>query len=63
MIEGPYKDMIPVWGKLCEVTVYRKSKAVWEAIGDYLGKTYRVTRGTRGAAVNAWAKAAEYHTN
>ena len=38
MIEGPYKDQTVVWGQLCEVTVYRKHKTVWEAVGEHLGQ-------------------------
>ncbi len=63
MIEGPYKDQTVVWGQLCEVTVYRKHKTVWEAVSEHLGQSIRVKRSTRRAAVKAWGKLAEYRTN
>jgi hypothetical protein len=32
-----------VWGKPYVIVVYRRSKSVWEAVGDYKGEQIRVT--------------------
>jgi hypothetical protein len=62
MIEGPvFKRTVFVSKKPCEITVYRTSKTVWEAVGDHNGETYRVKRSSLAAAEKAWAEAAEYH--
>lgn len=53
---------VTVWGTKVEITVYQKSKTVWIATGEYLGKHHEVKRSTRGAAAKAWAEAARYHS-
>ena len=44
------KHRVSVWGKEHKITVYQKSKSVWEAVGDYMGVNGR----TEGAAVKRW---------
>lgn len=62
MIEGPaYKRTVMVSGKPCEITVYRKTKTVWEAVGDHNGKTYQVKGSSMAVAERAWVSAATYH--
>lgn len=51
---------VSVWGKNIEISVYAKSKSVWIAIGEYMGETIEVKRGTQGAAVKGWVDAARY---
>lgn len=52
-----------VWGKEIRITVERRSKSVWIAAGDYLGKPIEVRDATEGAAINRWREAAEYQGN
>ena len=52
-----------VWDKPHIVSVNRKSKSVWVAVGDYMGKTIRVQDRSEGAAVKRWREAAEYRGN
>lgn len=59
--EGPYRRIVRASGKLCEITVYRKSPAVWEAVGDFNGETYRSKGGSLTQAENRWVRQVEYH--
>jgi hypothetical protein len=52
-----------VWGKQVEVEVYRRSKTVWIARGEYNGKSYESKASTPGAAAKAWADEAQYQNN
>jgi len=52
-----------VWDKPCEVSVYQKSKTVWWAVGDYMGKTIRVKGRTASDAATQWRRAATYAGN
>jgi hypothetical protein len=45
------------------VSVYRKSKTVWIAVGDYVGRHIEIRDQTEGAALNRWREAAEYKGN
>ena len=54
---------VTVWSQPLKVTVYRKTKTIWIAAGDYMGKTIYVKRGTQGAAVKGWADAARDRGN
>ncbi|WP_167392201.1 hypothetical protein [Mesorhizobium sophorae] len=51
---------VEVWGKKVEVSVYQKSKTVWEAVGDYMGESIRTTDRTRSTALKRWKEAARY---
>jgi hypothetical protein len=42
------------------VTVYRKSKSVWVAVGDHLGDPLRVQGKSEGAAIERWREAATH---
>ena len=42
------------------VTVYRKSKRVWVAVGDHLGDPLRVQDRSEGAAIKRWCEAATH---
>ena len=50
-------------GKPYEISVYRKSKSVWIAVGDYMGVTITVQDRSEGAAIKRWREAAEYRGN
>jgi hypothetical protein len=60
MIAGPFKELVKVSGKHCEITVYQKSKSVWEAVGEHHGKTFRTTDRSRKSAATAWVRKVEY---
>jgi len=62
-MEGERELSVTVWGKSHTITVHQKSKAVWEAVGDYMGESIRVKGQTRGAAVKLWIDAARYKGN
>jgi hypothetical protein len=51
---------VSVWGKPCTVTVYRKPKSVWVAVGDYMGASITVQDSGEGAAIKRWIEAATH---
>jgi hypothetical protein len=57
------KTSVMVWDKSCEITVYRKSKTVWIAVGDYLGEQIETKGSTQRAAAAQWREAARYKGN
>jgi hypothetical protein len=57
------KERVAVWGELVEVEVYRRSKTVWIARGEFKGKYHEGKASRPGAAAKAWAEAARYHSN
>jgi hypothetical protein len=57
------KQRVYVWDEPVEIDVYQKSKTVWIAVGEYIGKHHEVKRSTPGAAAKGWADAAKYHSN
>lgn len=54
------KRVVWVWGKRHEITVYRKFKTVWIAVGEYMGESFEVTGRTDSQAANKWRVAARY---
>ena len=46
-----------------KVAVARKSKSVWEAVGDYMGETIRVKGSSVDIAAKYWADAARSRGN
>ena len=63
MSDDAVERTVTVWSQPLKVTVYRKTKTVWIAVGDYMGKTIEVKRGTQRAAVKGWADAARDRGN
>jgi hypothetical protein len=63
MSDDPVERTVTVWSQPLKVTVYRKTRTAWIAVGDYLGKTISVKRGTQRAAVKGWADAARDRGN
>ena len=55
-----HERRVKVWGKPCSVTVYRESKSVWVAVGDYMGESIRVQDSSKGGATRIWIRAATY---
>jgi lysylphosphatidylglycerol synthetase-like protein (DUF2156 family) len=54
---------VRIWENPNTVCVYRKSKSIWIAIGDYIGKHIEVRDQSESAALNRWREAAEYKGN
>ena len=54
---------VKVWGRDCVVHVELRSKTVWVATGEYLGKTISVRGRTANSAVKRWVAAATYRGN
>lgn len=56
-------ERVIVWDKPYDVSVHQRSKSVWVASGDYLGKPVSVTDRTRTSALKRWREAAQYRGN
>ena len=54
---------VMVWDKPYDVEVYQKSKTVWIAVGEYMGKHLDTKGSTEGAALRRWVEAARYRGN
>jgi hypothetical protein len=51
---------VVVWNEPCSVSVYRKSKTVWVAVGEYMGERIEVKDRSEGTALLRWKEAARY---
>jgi hypothetical protein len=54
------KAIVDAWGERCEITVYRKSKTVWIAVGEYLGEQIETKGSSYRTAVARWRESARY---
>jgi hypothetical protein len=54
---------VKIWGKTFTVKVYQKSKSVWIAVGDYMGKNISAQDRSESAALTRWREAATYQGN
>jgi hypothetical protein len=54
---------VMVWDKPYAITTYRKSKSVWIASGEYMGKSNSTEGRTEGAAIKRWREWAQYVGN
>ena len=54
---------VNVWGEPHEVETYQKSKSVWVASGEYMGKPITVQDRSEGSAIKRWHEAATYAGN
>ncbi len=45
---------VEVWGKSYTVTTHQKSKSVWIAVGDYMGKRIEVKDRSEATAIKRW---------
>jgi hypothetical protein len=54
---------VKVWDKPHIITVYQKSKTVWIAVGEYMGRRIEVKGSSASSAAKWWAEAARYHGN
>lgn len=57
--------MVKAWenDEPCEITVVQKSKSVWIAVGQYMGKEVRAQGRSESNAVAKWRDAAHYRSN
>jgi len=54
---------VAVWDKPQVVDVYRKSRSVWIAVGDYMAERLEVKGLTESTAINRQREAARYRRN
>lgn len=57
------KMTVMVWGKPYEISVTQRSKSVWVASGDYMGKYIQTQDRSSGTAAARWREAAQYRGN
>jgi hypothetical protein len=55
--------VVKVWEKPIEITVYRKTKTVWIAIGEYMGERIETKGSSQSSAAAQWKEAARYKGN
>jgi len=60
MSDGELKRRVSVRGKPHEIGLYRKSKNVWIALGDYMGTMITVQDRSEGATIERWREAAGF---
>ena len=56
-------DRVEVWGKSYTVITRQKSKSVWIAVGEYMGKRIEVKDRSKSTAIKAWRDAARFKGN
>lgn len=59
----PVERTVHVWDVAHFITVYQKSKSVWIAVGDYMGKPIEVKGSSASSAASAWANATRFMGN
>ncbi len=59
----PVHRTVEVWGKRYTVTTRKKSKSVWIAVGDYMGKRIEVEDRSEATAIKGWRDAARFKGN
>ncbi len=52
-----------VWEKPQVISVYQKSKTVWIAAGEYMGKPIEVKGRSKSSAIKRWLEAARFKGN
>jgi hypothetical protein len=57
------KVIVNVWGTSYEISVYKKSKTVWIAVGDYMGERIETKGSSQSSAATHWREAARYKGN
>jgi hypothetical protein len=59
------KQSVRVWEgeEPVEITVVKKSKTVWVAVGQYMGKEVRAQGRSANSATALWKDAAHYRSN
>jgi hypothetical protein len=57
------KQIVTVWNKRYEISVYQKSKSVWIAVGEYMGERIEGQGRTAMGATASWHERARYKGN
>lgn len=57
------KEIVMVWGKQYEISVYKRSKTVWIAVGEYMRERIETKGASPNAAAAHWRDAAQYKGN
>jgi hypothetical protein len=57
------KSLVRVWDKPYEITVYHRSKSVWVAVGDYMGRSIETKGSSASSAAKHWQETAHYWGN
>jgi len=57
------KLVVKVHGTSCEVSTYKTSSSMWEAVGDYLGERFEGKGRTVNNAIRNWTEKAKYSGN
>jgi hypothetical protein len=60
---NPVQQTVHVHDEKIEITVHQKSKSVWIAVGDYMGKPLEGKGSSAKSAASAWADAARFMGN
>jgi hypothetical protein len=63
MIGPAYERSVAVRGRLQNIIVYQKSKAVWVATGKYKGEDHQSEGPTANTAAKRWQEWATYKGN
>jgi hypothetical protein len=55
--------VVIVWDKHYKISISQKSKTVWIARGDYMGKSIETKSSSANSAAKLWQDAARYSGN
>lgn len=55
--------MVKVWETVCTINVHQKSKSVWIARGEYMGKSIESKGASASSDAAHWREAARYAGN
>ncbi len=55
--------IVEIWGKTYTVTTDQKSKSVWTAAGNYMGKRIECNDRSKATAIKRWREAARSKGN
>ena len=54
---------VKIWGSVCDVETYQKTKSTWVAVGTYMGQHLETKDRTESTALKRWCEAAKYRGN
>jgi hypothetical protein len=57
------KHVVMVWNEPYEISIFQKSKSVWIAVGEYMGKQIELQGRSASTAAAHWREAARYRGN
>jgi hypothetical protein len=62
-MEQVTKTIVRVWDQPYQITVYQRSKTVWIAVADYMGRRIESKGSSASSAAKHWQEAAQYWGN